>query len=686
MQPLGPGQPSRVGPYRLLGRLGAGGMGEVYLGRSPSGRTAAVKLVHAHLAADAEFRRRFRREIDAARRVSGAWTAPVLDSDTDSAVPWVATGYVPGPSLSDVVGAHGPLPEATVWVLAHGLAQALADIHGNGLIHRDLKPSNILITLDGPKVIDFGIAHAVDASRATRTGSMVGSPGYMAPEQIRGEAITTAADVFALGAVLAYAATAVPPFAPDQPSLHTVLYRVLHEPPELGPETGPLTGPLRTLAASSLDKEPARRPDLPAILATVSGHAGTSELWLPPQLTAQLGRDAARLLSLDGPQPTQTGGPAPAPAWAGPPSSPGQPTTVGGPLGPLPTAPAPPPPPDRRWRTALIAGAAALAVVAGAVLIANLPSDEEKPPGAGSGNEPTEETSDPGEPEGQSGTDGLPVEDETAGSGDDGGGQPDPGAPLFDQLPEDVQRSGRLDVRAGTYAAPLMFVESGNETAGLEHDLALEIGERLGVRVDFSPVPDYEALLNSMTVAGAAGQYGQFAVGGLQDTPAIRETQNLSFVNHLREGFVLLVPQDSGVRGFADVCGENVVTWESEQLREIVRQESDTCGRDSIELETAMTMEEMAAMVDNDEVAGIVVPYSGAVDYLAENPGSGLWATEEQIAVTPRGIAVHEGNEQLCDALQAAVQSMIDDGTYQELLDAWQLPALAVESATVNLG
>ncbi|RMI36681.1 serine/threonine-protein kinase [Streptomyces triticirhizae] len=684
MQPLGPGQPSRVGPYRLLGRLGAGGMGEVYLGRSPSGRTAAVKLVHAHLAADAEFRRRFRREIDAARRVSGAWTAPVLDSDTESAVPWVATGYVPGPSLSDVVGAHGPLPEATVWVLAHGLAQALADIHGNGLIHRDLKPSNILITLDGPKVIDFGIAHAVDASRATRTGSMVGSPGYMAPEQIRGEGITTAADVFALGAVLAYAATAVPPFAPDQPSLHTVLYRVLHEPPELGPDTGPLTGPLRELAASSLDKAPERRPDLPAILAAVSGRAGSSELWLPPQLTAQLGRDAAHLLSLEGPQPTQAGAAAPASAWGGPPPGPGQPATITGPLGPLPTAPAPPPPPDRRWRTALIAGTAALAVIAGAVAIANLPSGEERPPGAGSGNGPTEETSDPGEPEGRSGDD-LPVDDEATDGGDDGNA-PDPGAPFFDQLPEAVQRSGRLDVRAGTYAAPLMFIESGNQPAGLEHDLALEIGERLGVRIDFSAMPDYEALLNAMTVAGAAGEYGQFAMGGLQDTPAIRGNQNLSFVNHLREGFVLLVPQDSGTRTFADVCGKNVVTWDSEQLREIVRQESANCERESIDVETAMTMEEMVAMVNDTEVAGIVVPYSGAVDYLAENPGSGLWATEEQIAVTPRGIAVHRGNEELCDALQAAVQSMIDDGTYQELLDEWQLPALAVESVTVNLG
>jgi serine/threonine protein kinase len=212
VEALGPEDPREIGPYRLLGRLGEGGMGRVFLGRSTSGRMVAVKVVHGDLAREPDFRRRFRAEIEAARRVGGAWTAPVLDCDIESAVPWVATGYVVGPPLRQVVDSlHGPLAEHSVWALSLGLAHALTEVHGSGLIHRDLKPSNVMVTLEGPKVIDFGIARAVDASVVTRTGGMLGSPGYMPPEQIRGEELTGAADVFALGAVLAYAADRVPP-------------------------------------------------------------------------------------------------------------------------------------------------------------------------------------------------------------------------------------------------------------------------------------------------------------------------------------------------------------------------------------------------------------------------------------------------------------------------------------------
>ncbi len=208
MRPLEAGEPTVIGPYRLLGRLGSGGMGRVYLGRSGGGRTVAVKIVHPHFALDEEFRARFRREVEAARRVGGAWTAPVLDADPDAPVPWVATGYAAGPTLTEAVREGAPLPAHSVRVLGAGLAEALAHVHSLGLVHRDVKPSNVLLTLDGPRLIDFGIARATDGTASlTATGASVGSPGYMAPEQILGKPVTGAADVFSLGAVLVYAAT-----------------------------------------------------------------------------------------------------------------------------------------------------------------------------------------------------------------------------------------------------------------------------------------------------------------------------------------------------------------------------------------------------------------------------------------------------------------------------------------------
>ncbi|MFF4276374.1 serine/threonine-protein kinase [Streptomyces sp. NPDC001536] len=297
MQPLAVDEPTSVGPYRLLGRLGSGGMGRVYLGRSAGGRTVAVKIVHPHFALDEEFRARFRREVEAARRVGGAWTAPVLDADPDAPVPWVATAYAAGPSLSAAVADGGPLPEHSVRVLGAGLAEALAAVHELGLVHRDVKPSNVLLTLDGPLLIDFGIARAVDGTASlTSTGVSIGSPGYMSPEQILGKGITGAADVFSLGAVLAYAATGEPPFPGD--SSASLLYKVVHEEPELGA----LSGELRDLAAQCLAKSPGTRPT-PGEVARRLAPEGAARLvaggWLPGALVEQVSRGAVRLLNLE---------------------------------------------------------------------------------------------------------------------------------------------------------------------------------------------------------------------------------------------------------------------------------------------------------------------------------------------------------------------------------------------------
>ncbi|MFC9156313.1 serine/threonine-protein kinase [Streptomyces bauhiniae] len=297
MQPLGADEPAAVGPYRLLGRLGSGGMGRVYLGRSAGGRTVAVKIVHPQYALDEEFRARFRREVAAARRVGGAWTAPVLDADPDAPVPWAATAYAAGPSLAQAVTAHGPLPDRTVRALGAGLAEALATVHALDLVHRDVKPSNVLLTLDGPLLIDFGIARATTGTASlTATGASVGSPGYMAPEQILGGRLTGAADVFSLGAVLAYAVTGTPPFPGD--SSAALLYKVVHEEPELGS----LDGELREIAAACLTKDPAGRP-APADLAHSLAPQGAASLvtggWLPGPLVEQVSRSAVQILNLE---------------------------------------------------------------------------------------------------------------------------------------------------------------------------------------------------------------------------------------------------------------------------------------------------------------------------------------------------------------------------------------------------
>ncbi|MFI5744886.1 protein kinase [Streptomyces sp. NPDC051644] len=364
MEKLGPTDPQRIGAYRLLGRLGAGGMGQVYLARSDRGRTVAIKLVRGELAEQQEFRDRFRQEVHAARQVGSAWTAPVLDADTEAAVPWVATGYVAGPSLQATVsgragapvgpasGAYGPLPERSVHILGAGLTHALQAIHAAGLIHRDLKPSNILLTIDGPRVIDFGIARALDTvaegGGLTRTGALVGSPGFMAPEQVRGERVTTACDVFCLGSVLAYASTGRLPFGASDSGVHAQMFRIAQEDPDL---TG-VPVDLVELIRDCLHKDPAARPATDAILERLAD-SDTTEPWLPGALIAQLGRHAVELLDSEDPEeaakpepvaqkePAAPAAPTDRPAPEAPGAVHALPTTAGIPTTPAP-APAPP--------------------------------------------------------------------------------------------------------------------------------------------------------------------------------------------------------------------------------------------------------------------------------------------------------------------------------------------------------
>ncbi|MFC9702068.1 PQQ-binding-like beta-propeller repeat protein [Streptomyces sp. NPDC056943] len=270
--------PEYAGDYRLQACLGSGGMGVVHLAASASGLRLAVKVVHARYAEDPEFRARFRQEVAAARRVSGAFTAPVVDADPDAVRPWMATLYVPGPTLADQVKRNGPLSPAELRRLTAGLAEALRDIHRAGVVHRDLKPSNVLLTDTGPKVIDFGISRPVDSDLHTETGKLIGSPPFMAPEQFqRPREVGPAADVFALGSVLVHAATGHGPFDSDSP--YIVAYQVVHDEPDL---TG-VPEELAPLVARCLAKDPAGRPTPAEIMSGLLPPSYEAEAFIPAQ-------------------------------------------------------------------------------------------------------------------------------------------------------------------------------------------------------------------------------------------------------------------------------------------------------------------------------------------------------------------------------------------------------------------
>ncbi|WP_052848690.1 serine/threonine-protein kinase [Streptomyces avicenniae] len=361
MEVLGAGDPRQLGGHQLLGRLGAGGMGAVYLARSELDRLVAVKTVRPDLAEQPQFRERFEREIRAAMRVGGNWVARVLSHNVETATPWVVTEYVPGPPLDEVVAEFGRLPEHSVVALANGLAQALRDIHAAGLVHRDLKPSNVLVTLDGPRIIDFGIAHVVTsaAERLTGTGATIGSPGFMSPEQLEpGAPLTPAGDLFTLGAVLTFAATGRTPFGPEDAEPLALMYAIRYGEPDLdGVPEG-----IRPLVAACLARDPAARPALDRILDVTLGRLdGVPRGWLPDRVLASVRarNDAIVSAAQEVTRP------------ASPPASPYAPTVTAFPPPPPPT-PAPAPPAPVRRRRPWIAAAAVAAVAAGVALAASL--------------------------------------------------------------------------------------------------------------------------------------------------------------------------------------------------------------------------------------------------------------------------------------------------------------------------
>ncbi|MFD5648863.1 serine/threonine-protein kinase [Streptomyces sp. NPDC127039] len=441
-----------IAGYRLRARLGEGGMGVVYLSHTRGGQPVALKVVRRDYAQDPEFRRRFTHEVAAARRVQGPYTAPVLDSLTDGSEPWLATGYVPGPSLASAVYQHGPLPLPTVLQLVAGIAEALQSIHAAGVVHRDLKPSNVLLASDGPRVIDFGIARAADTTALTGTDVRLGTPAYMAPEQAVGGDVTPALDVFALGLVACFAATGRHPFG--EGSSHALLYRIVSNEPDLTacPEE------LRGLVGACLAKEAGARPTPAHIVEACHTLAGTSGLasqegWWLPRLPTAVSQQIAqqeqtlRLYSAAAPGPVDA---VPHPAYPAQPAHPVAPMPAVPPvptqpgLSPqaafaaaAPTAPAHPPQPggggparqspgtpSGRRRGPLVAALAVVGVLAvggGSVLAYRLTADDAS---GGSGRAASGGATDPA----SSGTDTDTDTDTETGAAGSGSAEQAPGA------------------------------------------------------------------------------------------------------------------------------------------------------------------------------------------------------------------------------------------------------------------
>jgi serine/threonine protein kinase len=350
--PLEPGDPASLGQYEVVGKLGAGGQGTVYLGRSSSGGYVAIKLLHDQMNTDSSARTRFAREVEAAQKVSPFCTAQVLDYDLNGRPPYIISEFIDGPPLYDVVVQKGSFRGASLERLAIGTATALAAIHEAGIVHRDFKPNNVLLASDGPRVVDFGIARSVNSqqSSVTATGMVVGTPGYLAPEQLTGEPLTPAVDIFAWGATMVFAATGHSPFEAE--TLPVIINRILNEEPDLSR----LTGTMRELVAVALDKNPRRRPAAHQLLLRLLGQVGATPS--PSADRADLLGKGTRIAAELPPPPLIAGTPPPPPLTPNPvgppgPLTPNPPMVMPGPATPNPpmVMPGPPTPPPWQQRT-----------------------------------------------------------------------------------------------------------------------------------------------------------------------------------------------------------------------------------------------------------------------------------------------------------------------------------------------
>ncbi|MEU3713680.1 protein kinase domain-containing protein [Streptomyces catenulae] len=672
------GDPRQIGPFRMVGLLGGGGMGRVYLGRGADGRTVAVKTARAELADDRGFRKRFAREVAAARQVGGAFVAPVVDAAPHDEIPWMATEYVPGVSLSDAVHDTGPLPVPTVRALTAGLLQALAAVHAQGLVHRDLKPSNILLTADGPRVIDFGIAHSATDTALTATGAALGTPGFMAPEQLTlsGGEITGAADVFALGGVLVHAATGSGPYGSAEPQI--LMYRTVHEQPRLDglPES------LRALASACLVKEPERRPAVADLAARV-GAPGPYGNWLPEPVTAQLRSLSDRLRDPRRPGPDGTDR-TPNPLAPGAATPPAAPWGAAAPPHALPTAPAAvpaaaPTPPQGRYG----------------------PAPVMPPPGETGDTGQTGETAPGGRPGGGGRTRrgalaglsavgvgaltwflwpaGEAGRDPSVGATPPGR-KPSSGRSPRAGLPAGIRDRGRLVVGSDLSYAPMGFVKEGRP-AGLDIELARALGRDLGIEVKISN-GSFGALLPGL----ASGRY-DLVISALADTEDRQRgphaaPSGVDLVDYLRSGFALVVPRAARatVKGLDDLTGKVVAVQQGSAAREHLA----GLGPRKPKVRTFATAEEAYTDVLKGGSDACLDEYPAAVRALVVH--TALVTTGGQIAPRPLGIAVAKSQPDLRDAVRVSLDRLIEDGTYGKILGKWDMTECAVERAEINGG
>ncbi|MGW2407786.1 protein kinase domain-containing protein [Streptomyces sp. NPDC001739] len=659
MRPLTKGDPQRIGPFRIVGLLGGGGMGRVYLGRAADGRTVAVKTARSELADDRGFRTRFAREVAAARRVGGPFVAPVVDAAPQDDVPWMATDYVPGVSLTDAVHDGGPLPEQAVRLLTAGLVQALAAVHAHGLVHRDLKPSNILLTAEGPRVIDFGIAYSAADTALTMTGTALGTPGFMAPEQLvmTGPNVTGAADVFALGGVIVFAATGGGPYGSAEPQI--LMYRTVHEEPRLDG----LPDGLREVAAACLAKEPERRPTLPALKARV-GPAGPYGDWLPAPVAVRLRRLSAQLADPRSPDAhvPRPGAQAPAgvpfdqlPTRTGPDGPPPPPSPGATPAWPAHTATPPPPASPGPSRRRVLG---ALSVVGGL---------------AGTG---------------ALGWALWPQGGDRAG-GENAGGRPAVSPEPSGRLPQEILDKGRITIGSDIAYAPMEFVRDGRP-AGVDVEIANALGRALGVRVAFE-----NAVFDSLLAGLAAGRF-DLVMSALADTKdrqqgiadGTKTGSGVDLVDYFRAGLVLVVRKGDpeGIRKPADLAGRTVAVQRGSLARDYV----DGLGRKVAKGLRIREFESQAEVYDDvakGRSSACLDDFPVAAHTAATLSGGGVLArVGEQIDPRLYGIAVAKNRPGLRDAVRGALDRLIRSGEYAKILKSWYVEDGAVERVAVNGG
>ncbi|MFG2096249.1 bifunctional serine/threonine-protein kinase/transporter substrate-binding domain-containing protein [Streptomyces sp. NPDC048612] len=658
--------PQQIGPFRIVGLLGGGGMGRVYLGRAADGRTVAVKTARSELADDRGFRTRFAREVAAARRVGGPFVAPVVDAAPHDDVPWMATDYVPGVSLTDAVHDCGPLPEPAVRLLAAGLLQALAAVHADGLVHRDLKPSNILLTADGPRVIDFGIAYSATDTALTMTGTALGTPGFMAPEQLAmtGPAVTGAADVFALGGVIVFAATGGGPYGSADPQI--LMYRTVHEEPRLDG----LPDGLTEVAAACLAKDPEQRPALPALMARVGGPGPYGD-WLPAPVAGQLRRLDARLADPRSPDasarrpPAQgpagvpfdqlpTGatpdGPPPPPPPGTPPAWPAHAATPPPPH--LPGHPATPGPSRRRVLAALsaVGGLAGTGALGWALW-----------------------------PEGQ----------DRGTTGKHAGKRPADSGKPSSHLPPEIRAKGRVIVGSDIAYAPMEFVKDG-KPAGVDVDLANALGRELGVRLTFENAT-FDALLTGL----AAGRYDlvMSAMGDTEDRQQGRLNgektgSGVDMVDYFRAGLVIAVRRGNpdGISKPADLSGRTVAVQRGSLARDLVGE----IGRKTAKEIKIREFDSQPALYDDvakGRSSACLDDFPVAAHTVATLSGGGvLEIVGEQLEPGLYGIAVAKTHTALRDAVRGALDRVIRSGEYTKILKKWYVQDGGVERASINGG